>query len=155
MGCAHSRFTVLFEGPFWIGLYEREENGLYAACKVTFGAEPSDAEVYAFLNRHWGSLRFSPAVAAGTAARKAPGYKRAMRAARAQTAQTGPGTKARQALAAGRAAAGCRKAPPRGKRSAPLCAAPPKAQGKAQGALAALCFLLILETGGYSGEGTP
>ena len=77
MGCAHSRFTVLFEGPFWIGLYEREENGLYAACKVTFGAEPSDAEVYAFLNRHWGSLRFSPAVAAGTAARKAPGYKRA------------------------------------------------------------------------------
>ena len=68
MGCAHSRFTVLFEGPFWIGLYEREENGLYAACKVTFGAEPSDAEVYAFLNRHWGSLRFSPAVAAGTAA---------------------------------------------------------------------------------------
>ena len=57
MGCAHSRFTVLFEGPFWIGLYEREENGLYAACKVTFGAEPSDAEVYAFLNRHWGSLR--------------------------------------------------------------------------------------------------
>ena len=30
MGCAHSRFTVLFEGPFWIGLYEREENGLYA-----------------------------------------------------------------------------------------------------------------------------
>ena len=86
MGCAHSCFTVLFEGPFWIGLYEREENGLYAACKVTFGAEPSDAEVYAFLNRHWGSLRFSPAVAAGTAARKAPGYKRAMRAARAQTA---------------------------------------------------------------------
>ena len=69
MGCAHSRFTVLFEGPFWIGLYEREENGLYAACKVTFGAEPSDAEVYVFLNRHWGSLRFSPAVAAGTAAR--------------------------------------------------------------------------------------
>ena len=83
-------------------MYEREENGLYAACKVTFGAEPSDAEVYAFLNRHWGSLRFSPAVAAGTAARKAPGYKRAMRAARAQTAQTGPGTKARQALAAQR-----------------------------------------------------
>ena len=102
MGCAHSRFTVLFEGPFWIGLYEREENGLYAACKVTFGAEPSDAEVYVFLNRHWGSLRFSPAVAAGTAARKAPGYKRAMRAARAQTAQAGPGTRARQALAAPR-----------------------------------------------------
>ncbi len=99
MGCAHSCFTVLFEGPFWIGLYEREENGLYAACKVTFGAEPSDAEVYAFLNRHWGSLRFSPAVAAGTAARKAPGYKRAMRAARAQTAQREQQAVQRQAAA--------------------------------------------------------
>ena len=100
MGCAHSRFTVLFEGPFWVGLYEREEDGLYTVCKVTFGAEPSDAEVYAFLCTHWHSLRFGPAVAAGPAAQKAPGFKRAMRAARAQTAQAGMGTKARQALAA-------------------------------------------------------
>ena len=102
MGCAHSRFTVLFEGPFWVGLYEREEDGLYTVCKVTFGAEPSDAEVYAFLCTHWHSLRFGPAVAAGPAAQKAPGFKRAMRAARAQTAQAGMGTKARQALAAQR-----------------------------------------------------
>ena len=102
MGCAHSRFTVLFEGPFWVGLYEREEDGLYTVCKVTFGAEPSDAEVYAFLCAHWHSLRFGPAVAAGPSAQKAPGFKRAMRAARAQTAQAGMGTKARQALAAQR-----------------------------------------------------
>ena len=98
MGCAHSRFTVLFEGPFWIGLYEREEDGLYTVCKVTFGAEPSGAEVYAFLCTHWHSLRFGPAVAAGPAAQKAPGFKRAMRAARAQTAQAGMGTKARHCL---------------------------------------------------------
>ncbi len=68
MGCAHSRFTVLFEGPFWVGLYEREEDGLYTVCKVTFGAEPSGAEVYAFLCTHWHSLHFGPAVAAGPAA---------------------------------------------------------------------------------------
>ena len=71
MGCAHSRFTVLFEGPFWIGLYEREEDGLYTVCKVTFGAEPSGAEVYAFLCAHWHSLRFGPAVAAGPSAQNA------------------------------------------------------------------------------------
>ena len=68
MGCAHSRFTVLFEGPFWVGLYEREEDGLYTVCKVTFGAEPSGAEVYAVLCTHWHSLHFGPAVAAGHAA---------------------------------------------------------------------------------------
>ena len=41
--------TVLFEQPFWIGILERSGEGRYEACKVTFGAEPRDAEVYDFL----------------------------------------------------------------------------------------------------------
>lgn len=43
-----SKLTVLFEDPFWIGLYEREYNGRYEVCKITFGAEPKDYEVYDF-----------------------------------------------------------------------------------------------------------
>ena len=54
--------TVLFEDPFWVGLYEREGNGTYRVCKITFGAEPKDYEVYAFLLEHWRQLAFSPSM---------------------------------------------------------------------------------------------
>ena len=49
---AVSTLTISFEAPFWVGLYEREEEGLYQVCKIPFGAEPKDYEVYAFLQRH-------------------------------------------------------------------------------------------------------
>ena len=35
-----SSLTILFEAPFWIGLYERTDNGKYEVCKITFGSEP-------------------------------------------------------------------------------------------------------------------
>ena len=44
-----SSLTILFEAPFWIGLYERTDNGKYEVCKITFGSEPKDYEVYEFL----------------------------------------------------------------------------------------------------------
>ena len=37
--------TVLFEDPFWIGLFEMIDQQGLRACKVTFGAEPTDKEV--------------------------------------------------------------------------------------------------------------
>jgi hypothetical protein len=36
MGIAASKLSILFEYPFWIGLYEREDNGRYEDCKITF-----------------------------------------------------------------------------------------------------------------------
>ena len=33
-----------------------------SVCKVTFGAEPKDYEVYAFVLKNYGRLKFSPAV---------------------------------------------------------------------------------------------
>lgn len=62
---AVSTLTISFEAPFWVGLYEREEEGLYQVCKIPFGAEPKDYEVYAFLQRHWKDLTFSPPLPAG------------------------------------------------------------------------------------------
>ena len=44
-----SSLTILLEAPFWIGLYERADNGKYEVCKITFGSEPKDYEVYEFL----------------------------------------------------------------------------------------------------------
>ena len=56
------RLTVYFEDPFWVGVFERIENGKLSAAKVTFGAEPKDYEVREFINRHYYHLQFSPAI---------------------------------------------------------------------------------------------
>ena len=94
---SRASFTVFFEDPFWVGVYEREEPGGLTACRVVFGAEPKDGEVYDFVLRNYASLRFSPAVAAPVKAH-AENPKRAQRQARGQIHRTGIGTKAQQAL---------------------------------------------------------
>ena len=53
-----SSLTILFEAPFWIGLYERTDNGKYEVCKITFGSEPKDYEVYEFLLKNWHKLKW-------------------------------------------------------------------------------------------------
>ena len=55
-----SSLTILLEAPFWIGLYERIDGDRYEVCKITFGAEPKDYEVYDFLLQNWRTLKFSP-----------------------------------------------------------------------------------------------
>ena len=37
-----SSLTVMFEAPFWIGVYERFDEGYYEVCKITFGSEHKD-----------------------------------------------------------------------------------------------------------------
>ena len=34
-----SSLTILYENPFWIGLYERFDDDKYEVCKITFGAD--------------------------------------------------------------------------------------------------------------------
>lgn len=48
-----AKLTVFFQEPFWVGLYERWTEGLLQVCKITFGAEPKDYQVYEFLLNHW------------------------------------------------------------------------------------------------------
>lgn len=55
-----SSLIIMFENPFWIGLYERVDGGKYEVCKITFGAEPKDYEVYDFILKNWKELKFSP-----------------------------------------------------------------------------------------------
>ena len=95
---AVSTLTISFEAPFWVGLYEREEEGLYQVCKIPFGAEPKDYEVYAFLQRHWKDLTFSPPLPAGTVPRARINPKRLQREIRKQLQTPANGTKAQQAL---------------------------------------------------------
>ena len=97
MGKDQCKLTVFFEEPFWVGVFERIENGKLSAAKVTFGAEPKDYEVYEFILKHYYDLRFSPAVAAVVKESK-HNPKRIQRDIKKSLAKTGIGTKSQQAL---------------------------------------------------------
>ena len=92
-----TKLTVFFDDPFWVGIFERTDGGRLSVCKVTFGAEPKDYEVWEYVLRHYGELRFSPAVEAGIRQR-ADNPKRRQREAGKQMERSGVGTKSQQAL---------------------------------------------------------
>ena len=46
---ASVKLKVCFEEPFWVGIFERIREDCVSVSKVTFGAEPKEAEVLAFL----------------------------------------------------------------------------------------------------------
>ena len=96
-----SILTVFFEEPFWVGVFERMEQGKLSVCKVTFGAEPKDYEVWEFILRHYQDLKFSPTVKAELK-QSANNPKRRQRSIKKQLQNVGIGTKSQQALAAQR-----------------------------------------------------
>lgn len=97
MDRAVGSLTVFFEDPFWVGVFERVDQGKLSACKVTFGAEPRDCEVLEFILKNYDKLRFSPAVEAPVK-ETARNPKRAQREARRQVGESGVGTRSQQAL---------------------------------------------------------
>ena len=97
MGEEQIKLTVYFEEPFWVGIFEKIENGKLSVSKVTFGAEPKDYEVYAFILKHFYDLQFSPAVSTVVKeAKKNP--KRMQRDIKKSLEKNGIGTKSQQAL---------------------------------------------------------
>jgi hypothetical protein len=53
------KLTVLFESPFWIGIFEKEQDGQYSVARTVFGAEPRDFEVFEFIIYKMDQLKFS------------------------------------------------------------------------------------------------
>lgn len=51
------KLTVFFDEPFWVGVFERIEDGKLSVCRVTFGAEPKDYEIYEFVLAHYYVLK--------------------------------------------------------------------------------------------------
>ena len=92
-----TKLTVYFDDPFWAGVFERGEDGKLSVCKVTFGAEPKDYDVWEFVLGNYYKLRFSPAVETELR-QKADNPKRRQRNAKKQLEHTGVGTKSQQAL---------------------------------------------------------
>ena len=97
MGTECVKLTIFFEKPFWVGVFERLSDGKLSVCKVTFGAEPKDYEVWEFILKHYDALKFSPAME--TKVKKtADNPKRRQRNARKQLQSLGVGTQSQQAL---------------------------------------------------------
>lgn len=88
---------VMFEDPLWIGILERTVGDELSACKVNFGPEPKDYEVYGFFLSQAYRLRFSPAVQT-TVKAVHHNAKRIQREVHRQMADTSMGTKSQQAL---------------------------------------------------------
>ena len=93
-----SSFTILFEDHFWIGLYERVRDGTYEVCKITFGAEPKDYEVYSFLLQNWNKMRFTLPIKTEKIEKRKINPKRLQRQISSQLEDRGMGTKAQQVL---------------------------------------------------------
>ena len=97
MGETVGKLSVFFDEPFWVGVFERIEDGKLSVAKVTFGAEPKDYEVYDFVLKHYYNLQFSPAVEVAVA-EKHINPKRMQREIKKQMSNTVIGTKSQQAL---------------------------------------------------------
>ena len=95
------KLTVYFEDPFWVGVFERTQNGTLSVCKITFGAEPKDYAVHAYVLRHFYELHFSLALSARQHV-QCSNPKRRQRQVQKQLSGAGVGTKSMQALAAQR-----------------------------------------------------
>lgn len=91
-------FTVLFEEPFWIGIYESEGEDGYSISKVTFGPEPKEVEVYNMVLKRWHHLRVSTFSSERPKEKKSLNPKRMQRAISKNLSQKTIGTKAQEAL---------------------------------------------------------
>lgn len=93
-----SRLTLFFEAPFWVGIFEHEFEGRYEVCKITFGAEPKDCEIYNFILKNYNRLRFSPSLEASALTDRHINPKRMRKNIDRHLQNSGVGTKAQQAL---------------------------------------------------------
>lgn len=95
-----STLTVYFDGQFWVGMAELVEKDQLRACRVVFGAEPSNEEILDFVLTRWMKLDFSAPIAQeiqhGPADVSNP--KRRKRQAAKALQQRSGSTKAQQAI---------------------------------------------------------
>ncbi|MCQ2560010.1 MAG: YjdF family protein [Clostridia bacterium] len=96
MQVVYCQLTVLFEDPFWVAFYELEYQGEYQVCKILFGAEPRDYEIYEYFLHH--RLNLSSPVQMEKRPGKSTNPKRRQREIQQQVKEKGIGTKAQQAL---------------------------------------------------------
>ena len=96
-----STLTVYHDGQFWVGIVEHVEDGRLSACRIVFGAEPSDEEILQLVVRKWESLQLlGEADAAPLKIAKNP--KRRLREAARELSRRPVSTKSQEALSEAR-----------------------------------------------------
>jgi hypothetical protein len=91
------KLTVLFEAPFWVGIFERTYEK-YEVSRVVFGSEPKDFEIYALIIQEFGSLKFSKPLSVEVETQRKISPKKLQRIVKKEVKETGLGTKAQNAL---------------------------------------------------------
>ena len=93
-----SILTVTFQDPFWIAVYERTYFDSYEVCKITFGSEPKDYEVYDYMMNNWNNLCFTKSIKSDDTKTQHINPKRLQREINKRIRFSDVGTKAQQAL---------------------------------------------------------
>ncbi|EPY2273242.1 YjdF family protein [Clostridium sporogenes] len=92
------KLIVLFDDPFWIGIFEKQDKDKIQICKVVFGGEPKDYEVYDFILKNYYNLKFSEPISIDKKPKKKINPKKMQREIKKTVQEKGIGTKAQQAL---------------------------------------------------------
>lgn len=90
--------TVYFECPFWVAVFERREGDHLSVCRVVFGPEPKDYEVYAFIEDNYYKLPFSTPIQTEKPVTKRINPKRLQRQIKKSVMEKGIETKAQEAI---------------------------------------------------------
>jgi hypothetical protein len=94
-----AKLTVYFDGSFYIGIFEKSENGVVHIYKHVFGSEPSDAEVLQFTRENFHKLPFQ-ATPEQAPEKESHTLRKLKKLAEKAMAQAGPGTRSMRAVKA-------------------------------------------------------
>lgn len=89
--------NVLFDDPFWVGIFYLRELDEVRVCRVVFGQEPSDGQVYEYFLMNFQHLKFD-ARYQDKVVTKVKNPKRMQRQIKKQSLTLYSGTKSMQAL---------------------------------------------------------
>ena len=92
------KLTIYFEEPFWVGIFERSIDEKISVCKVVFGAEPKDNEIFGLVLNRYSKLKYSPEILYEKAFKEKVNPKRVQRDVKKQLNNKGVSTKSQQAL---------------------------------------------------------
>jgi len=91
-------FTLLFENPFWIGVFENESGKNYEVTKIVFGPEPTEVQLYEFILKNYFSIPFGKTTLEKVSNQKEVSYKRMKRKIKKEQCKETIGIKAQNAI---------------------------------------------------------
>jgi hypothetical protein len=92
------KLTVIYESPYWVGIFERTNGDTYQATRFIFGAEPTDPQLLQFALTVFPGLQFSRPAEISAVQSREVNFKRRMRQVKKQMTNTAGPTRAQMAI---------------------------------------------------------